>query len=143
LQLLQLNPLISTVQAELSAGTAPGLSVLTLNVKEAKPLTTAFTVENRDSPSVGEIRGTAAISHNNLLGFGDRLSADYGIGEGINSYNISYEIPVNARDGTLSLSYANSSSRIIEEPFQTLDINADSSNPFPRFPSTDCSYSYQ
>ncbi len=128
LQLLQLNPIITTVQAELSAGTAPGLSVLTLNMKEGQPLTTAFTVENRDSPSVGEIRGTASISHRNLLGFGDRLSADYGIGEGINSYNISYEIPVNARDGTLNLSYSNSSSRIIEEPFSNLDINADSSN---------------
>jgi len=128
LQLLQLNPIITTVQAELSAGTAPGLSVLTLNMKEGQPLTTAFTVENRDSPSVGEIRGTASISHKNLLGFGDRLSADYGIGEGINSYNISYEIPLNARDGTLNLSYSNSSSRIIEEPFSNLDINADSSN---------------
>jgi hemolysin activation/secretion protein len=126
LQLLQLNPLISNVQAELSTGTAPGLSVLTVNLKEAQPLTAALVVENRDSPSVGEIRGTAAISHNNLLGFGDRFSADYGITEGINSYNISYAIPLNPRDGTLSVSYGNSSSRIVEEPFSVLDINADS-----------------
>ena len=126
LQLLQLNPLISNVQAELSSGTAPGLSVLTLNVKEAQPATAALIVENRDSPSVGEIRGTAAISHNNLLGFGDRFSADYGISEGINSYNIGYEIPLNPRNGTLSLNYGNSSSRIVEQPFSSLDINADS-----------------
>jgi hemolysin activation/secretion protein len=126
LQLLQLDPLISTVQAELSAGTSPGLSVLTLNVKEAKRLTTTVIVENRDSPSVGEIRGTAAISYNNLLGYGDRLNADYGITQGINSYNLSYEIPLNPRNGTLSLSYANSKSRIIEQPFSDLDINADS-----------------
>jgi len=128
LQLLQLNPLISNVQAELSSGTTPGLSVLTLNMKEAQPLSAALLVENRDSPSVGSIRGTASISHNNLLGFGDRLSADYGISKGINSYNISYELPVNARDGTLSLSYNNTSSKIIEEPFSALDINADSYN---------------
>ena len=126
LQLLQLNPLISNVQAELSAGTAPGLSVLTLNVKEAKPLTAALIVENRDSPSVGSIRGTAALSHNDLLGFGDRLSADYGITGGVNSYNISYAIPLNPRDGTLSLSYSYDSSRIVEQPFSDLDINADS-----------------
>ena len=126
LQQLQLDPLISTVQAELSAGTSPGLSVLTLNVKEAKRLTTTVIVENRDSPSVGEIRGTAAISYNNLLGYGDRLNADYGITQGINSYNLSYEIPLNPRNGTLSLSYANSKSRIIEQPFSDLDINADS-----------------
>ncbi len=126
LQLLQLNPLISNVQAELSSGTTPGLSVLTLKMKEAQPLSAALLVENRDSPSVGSIRGTASISHNNLLGFGDRLSADYGISKGINSYNISYQLPVNARDGTLSLSYNNTSSKIIEEPFSPLDINADS-----------------
>jgi hemolysin activation/secretion protein len=126
LQLLQLNPLISNVQAELSAGTSPGLSVLTLNVKEAQPLTAALIVENRDSPSVGEIRGTAAISHNNLLGFGDRLSADYGITAGVNNYNIGYDIPLNPRNGTLSFSYGNSSSRIVEQPFSDLDINADS-----------------
>ena len=126
LQLLQLNPLTSSVQAELSAGTSPGLNVLTVNVKEAQPLTANFLVENRDSPSVGSIRGTVAIAHNDFLGFGDRLSVDYGVSEGINSYNINYEIPVNARDGTLSLSYNNSSSSIIEEPFGSLDINADS-----------------
>ncbi|HEY9611255.1 ShlB/FhaC/HecB family hemolysin secretion/activation protein, partial [Allocoleopsis sp.] len=126
LQLLQLNPLISTVQAELSAGTAPGLSVLKLKLKEAQPYTAALTVENRDSPSVGEIRGTVAIAHNNLLGFGDRFSFDYGISQGINTYNFGYDIPLNPRDGTLSVSYGSSSSRIVEQPFSDLDISADS-----------------
>jgi hemolysin activation/secretion protein len=126
LQLLQLNSLISTVQAELSAGTAPGLSVLTLRVKEAQPYTAALIVENRDSPSVGEVRGTVAIAHNNLLGFGDRFNFDYGITKGVNSYNLGYEFPLNPRDGTLSVSYGNTSSRIIEQPFSEFDINADS-----------------
>ncbi len=126
LQLLQLNPLISTVQAELSAGTAPGLSVLTLKLKEAQPLTAAFLVENRNSPSVGSIGGTVSINHNNLLGFGDRLSADYSMTEGVKSYDISYAIPLNPRDGTLSLSYSYDTSRIIEKPYSEFDINADS-----------------
>ena len=126
LQLLQLDPLIDTIQAELSAGTSPGLSVLTLNVKETERLTTTLIVANRDSPSVGEIRGTAVIHYNNLLGLGDLLNVDYGITQGINSYNLGYEIPLNPHNGTLSLSYANSKSRIVEEPFSDLDINADS-----------------
>ncbi|HEY9606367.1 MAG TPA: ShlB/FhaC/HecB family hemolysin secretion/activation protein [Allocoleopsis sp.] len=126
LQLLQLDPHINTVQAELSAGTAPGLSVLTLNVKEAQPLAASLSVENRNSPSVGSIQGTAAISHNNLLGSGDRLSAEYGKSEGVNTYNFSYAIPLNPRDGTLSVSYDHSSSRIIEKPFSEFDINSDS-----------------
>lgn len=128
LQLLQVNSLISNVQAELSAGTSPGLSVLKLTLREAQPLTASFLIENRDSPSVGSIRGTASIAHNNLLGFGDRFGVDYGVSKGINTYNINYEIPVNARDGRLNLSYNNSNSRIIEAPFNSVDINADSSN---------------
>jgi len=126
LQLLQLDSHISTVQAELSAGTSPGLSVLTLNVKESQPLTAALSVENRNSPSVGSIQGTAAISHNNVLGFGDRLSAEYGRSEGVNTYNLGYAIPLNPRDGTLSVSYDHSSSRIIEKPFSDFDINSNS-----------------
>ncbi|MBD1805472.1 ShlB/FhaC/HecB family hemolysin secretion/activation protein [Microcoleus sp. FACHB-SPT15] len=126
LQLLQDNPLIRSVQAELSTGSAPGLSTLTLNVTEAQPITASVVVENRDSPSVGELRGTVVIAHNNLLGFGDRFSASYGITEGIDSYNLSYGIPVNPREGTLSLSYSNDDSRIVEDPFSDLDIRAES-----------------
>ena len=122
LQLLQLDPLFSRVQAELTAGTTPGRSVLILNLREAPPFSSALILDNRDSPSVGSIRGTAALNHNNLLGFGDRLSAEVGITEGVNSYNLDYEIPVNTSDGSLSLRYNNGSSRIVEQPFTPLDI---------------------
>lgn len=127
LQLLQDNPLISNVQAELSAGTAPGLSVLTLTLKEAQPLTASFLVENRDSPNVGSIRGTASITHNNFLGFGDRFSVDYGMSQGINAYNIYYELPINARNSAVYLRYNKSISRIVETPFNYVDASADAS----------------
>jgi len=125
LQLLQLNPLIRNVQAELSSGTSPRLSILTLNIQEAPPFTAKATIENRDSPSVGEIRGTLSLADHNLLGFGDRLSFDYGVSKGINIYNIGYDIPLTPHEGTLSVSYSNSGNRLIEEPFAALDINAD------------------
>ena len=72
LQLLQLDPLFTRVQAELTAGTVPGNNILILNLKEAPPLSAALIVDNHDSPSVGSSRGTAVLSHNNLLGLGDR-----------------------------------------------------------------------
>ncbi|HEY9597976.1 MAG TPA: ShlB/FhaC/HecB family hemolysin secretion/activation protein [Cyanophyceae cyanobacterium] len=125
LQRLQLNPLITTVQAELSTGTSPGLSLLKLKVTEAQPLAVAVSVDNRDSPSVGEIGGTLSVSYNDLLGFGDRVSANYSISEGLNSYDLSYELPVNSRDGTLNFSYSQSNSEIVEQPFSALDINAE------------------
>lgn len=125
LQLLQLDPLFSSVQAELSAGTTPGRNVLTVKLQEANPLNLALVVENRESPSVGSFGGTATLSHNNLLGFGDRLSASVERTEGQIVYGVGYEVPLNARNGTLSLRYDNGSSRIIEEPFEPLDINSD------------------
>jgi hemolysin activation/secretion protein len=126
LQLLQLDPLFTSVRAELKAGTAPGRSVLTLNLKEAQPFHGILEVENRDSPSVGEIRGTFRLFHGDLLGFGDRLSLEYGLTEGIRSYDFGYEIPINARDGTVSLRYTRTNSRIVEPPFSVLDITSTS-----------------
>ncbi len=126
LQLLQLDPLFSSVQAELSSGTTLGRSVLTVNLKEAAPLNVALLTQNRESPSVGSFGGTVALSHNNLFGLGDRLSANVGRTEGRTIYDVGYEVPLNARNGTLSLRYINGSSRIIEQPFAPLDINSDS-----------------
>jgi hemolysin activation/secretion protein len=126
LQLLQLDPVIRNVQAELSAGTAPGLSVLTLNVTEAQQLAGALLVENRDSPSVGSVRTTAAVNYNNVLGFGDRLNADFGVTKGLTSFNLGYDVPLNPRNGTFQFGYTRSSSWIVEEPFDGLGIHAES-----------------
>ncbi len=125
LQLLQLDPLFSRVQAELTAGTVPGNNILILNLKEAPPLSAALIVDNYNSPSVGSTRGTAVLSHNNLLGLGDRALAEVAIAEGVEDYNISYALPVNARNGTLNFRYENGNSRIIEQPFAPLDINGE------------------
>lgn len=122
LQLLQLDPRLSSVRAQLKAGTAPGRSVLTLQVTEASAMSGVLKVENYDSPTVGSIRYSAALSHNNVLGFGDAIRAEYGRTAGVNDYDIRYEVPVNARNGTLSLRYRNSDSNIIEDPFDELEI---------------------
>jgi hemolysin activation/secretion protein len=122
LQVLQLDPLFDSVQAEMKAGTTPGRSILSLTLKEARPFRSGFTVENRDSPSVGSIRGSSNFSYQNLLGLGDRFSGDIGYTSGAKSYDLSYAVPLNARNGTLSLRYADSNSRVIEAPFSPLDI---------------------
>ncbi|MEQ9372484.1 MAG: ShlB/FhaC/HecB family hemolysin secretion/activation protein [Coleofasciculus chthonoplastes F3-SA18-01] len=126
LQLLQLDPILDQIQAELSAGTMAGTSVLNLQLEEANPWMSSVTIENRDSPSVGSLGGTVRVENQNLLGLGDRISADYGITEGVDQYSLSYEVPLNPRDGTLSLSYNHSDSDIVEDPFSVLDINSNS-----------------
>ena len=125
LQLLILDPLIDTVNAELTAGQQAGSNVLLLEIEQAQAFTASLTVDNYRAPSIGEIQGGINVAHDNLLGFGDRLSAEYGFTEGLDIYNISYTIPWNAYDGTFSFSYDNSDSGIIEEEFRDFDIESE------------------
>lgn len=125
LQLLQLNPLIEQVNAELTAGSTPGSNILRVSLKEAPAFHAAFGVDNNQSPSIGSVQGSVEVSHDNVLGFGDRISAQYARTEGLNLYDINYTIPVNARNGTLSFRYNNGDSRIIEEEFQDVGIRSE------------------
>lgn len=122
LQLLKNDPLFSQVQAELTAGTKPGQNVLIVKLKEAPPIDAALVIDNREVPSVGSFGATAALGYNNLLGVGDRLNAAVGITQGVNSYSFSYEVPLNAKNGTLGFRYSRGRNRIISEPFAPLDI---------------------
>jgi len=74
---------------------------------------------------LGSEQASTFITHENLLGFGDHLSAEYGITEGLDIYDISYAIPISASDGTLDFRISNSDSRIIEDEFQDLDIRSE------------------
>ena len=53
LQVLQINPLIASVSAELSAGTRAGQNVLEVRVREAKSLNAQLSLDNNRAPSVG------------------------------------------------------------------------------------------
>jgi hemolysin activation/secretion protein len=75
LQLLQVNPLLATVDAELTAGSGPGKNDLILDLAEANPFFANFGVDNARAPSIGSYQGSISLSNANVLGFGDRLSA--------------------------------------------------------------------
>jgi hemolysin activation/secretion protein len=124
LQLLILNPLIDTVSAELTAGQRMGSNILLLDIQEADAFNVDLTIDNYRTPSIGEIQGSVNLVHNNLFGFGDRLTAQYGLTEGLDIYNVGYTLPLNSRDGTLSFNYDRSDSEIIEEQFRELDIES-------------------
>jgi len=122
LQLLQIDPLFTSVQAELKSGTTPGRSILSLTLKEAPAVKWDFTLENKDSPSIGSILGSTSLSYQNILGLGDRFLATIGYTAGSNNYDLSYSIPVTVQDGTVTFHYMDGNSRIIEQPFSPLDI---------------------
>jgi filamentous hemagglutinin family protein len=126
LQLLQQDPLIANISAELEAGTSPGANVLTVEVKEADSFKTPILLDNRRTPSVGSFRRQLAIAQGNLLGFGDKLFLAYSNTEGSNAFDGSYTFPLNARNSTLTLSGGVSESEVVEEPFNQLNILGDS-----------------
>lgn len=124
LRLLQLDPLIASISADLQAGTRPGTSVLQVTITEAKTFSVTPTLDNARSPSVGSFRRQLELSQANLLGLGDGLRASYTNTAGSNGIDLSYTIPLNPRNGTLRLAYGSTRSRVIQDEFEILDITA-------------------
>ena len=126
LQLLQLNPLVDKLAAELSTGTRPGQDILTVEVTQASALAASLRLDNQRVPSVGSQRRLVELTHGNLLGFGDRFNARYYNTDGSNALDdLSYRIPVNASNGTLGFTFRLIDSKVIEEPFDDLDLKSD------------------
>jgi hemolysin activation/secretion protein/CHASE2 domain-containing sensor protein len=126
LQLLQLNPLIKNISAELSAGNRVGENLLEVQVVEAADFSTQTLLDNARSPSAGSDRRKLQLTDANFFGFGDRFSVGYSNTNGSNAVDLTYSLPINPRNGSLNFSYGSSSSRVIEAPFDVLDIRSKS-----------------
>ncbi|WP_334977835.1 ShlB/FhaC/HecB family hemolysin secretion/activation protein [Nostoc sp.] len=126
LQLLQLNPLIESLDAELTAGTRPGVNSLAVTVKGAKTFNTQLSINNNRNPSVGTFERGITLSEASLLGIGDRLNFTYKNTDGSNSFEGGYTLPVNPRNGTIGFNYRITDNKIIEPPFDDLDVGVNS-----------------
>ncbi|MBF2064334.1 MAG: ShlB/FhaC/HecB family hemolysin secretion/activation protein, partial [Calothrix sp. C42_A2020_038] len=124
LQVLQLNPLIQNLSAELAAGTRSGVSTLEVQIREAKTFNAQLSIDNGRSPSVGSFRRQVQLSEANLLGWGDSISAGYTNTDGSNAFDFNYTVPINPRNGTFAFSYGTSDNNVIERPFNTLNIES-------------------
>jgi hemolysin activation/secretion protein len=126
LQLLQLNPLIQNISAELAAGTEPGANLLDVQVTEAKTFNVQIGLDNNRAPSVGTFRRRVQINQANLFGLGDGLNLGYSNTDGSNSIDLGYTLPINPRNGTLRFSYGITKSNVVEPPFDRIDIRSNS-----------------
>ncbi len=124
LQLLQLDPLIKSIGTELVSGQQLGTSIVQVNIKESPNWQTGVNIANNRTPSVGEIQTQIGVAQNNLTGAGDAIGVTLAKSEGSNILDFNYTLPLNPRNGTLRLQYSNSSSKVIEYPFNALDINS-------------------
>jgi hemolysin activation/secretion protein len=126
LLLLQQDPLIERLNAALVPGNRPGEALLRVKVAEARPYFVTLGVSNDNPPSSGGERAELALGHRNLSGWGDALTLAFGVTQGSNDLSAQYTLPLHARATALSLLYERTSASVIEEPFETLDLNIES-----------------
>ena len=123
LQLLQTDPRIQRINAELRPGVVRGESLLNVRVAEANPFKAWLEFNNYQSPTVGAEQGLVTVADQNLIGFGDTLSLQYGRSSGVNPIlNFRYALPINAHDTTVSAQYRRFDFAVKEDPFAALDI---------------------
>lgn len=126
LQLLQLNPLIKTISADLSAGTRPELSVLSVRVQEADTFNVEIFANNGRVKSIGSFERGIRFNQANLFGIGDGLRVEYTNTDGSNGVSADYTMPVNPRNGSIQFSARFNNTNVVESPFDRLDITGDS-----------------
>ena len=117
LLLLQQDPLIDQLNAELVPGLRRGEGVLNLKVEEARPYEFGVSFNNQRSTSIGELRSEIYAAAHNLTGFGDALTLRYGVTEGLDDASAHYSFPLTADDTRLSIHYSRSDASVVEGPF--------------------------
>ena len=133
LQLFQTDPRIERINAELRPGETRGESVLNVRVAERRPIKAWLEYNNFSAPGVGSNRVMGTIVDENLLGFGDRVSVQYGQSFGIDSnahgsginpnLNVNYVIPFTPYDTTFAVDYRRTDFTVIDSNVKALDIN--------------------
>ena len=127
LQLLQIDRLIDDISATVVPGSSIGNNVLEVEVREDDLFYLEVSLDNLGSLPSGSFRRQLKVNHDSVFGLGDRFYAAYTNTDGLNSLdNLSYSLPFNAKNGTVSLNYGIGKAEFIDEPFDTLDLDFES-----------------
>ncbi|MEM9543158.1 MAG: ShlB/FhaC/HecB family hemolysin secretion/activation protein [Cyanobacteria bacterium P01_E01_bin.42] len=125
LRLMRESPLFANIEASLEEAGLPDRSRLTVNVTEAEKFYGSFGVDNYSPAAVGSERMGLSLGDRNLTGRGDLLQGTYSRSTtgGADVLDISYQVPVNAKEGTVQLRFAPNWTEITQPPFDQLEIN--------------------
>lgn len=122
LQLIQQNPLIKRINAELTPGLRPGEALLRAKVEEANPWYLTLATNNLGVPSVGSERFETWAGHRNVLGFGDGFDGHFNVSAGQIQYDFNYGMPFTRWDSRFNVRYQKSEADVVEKPFDQLNI---------------------
>lgn len=124
LRLLRADPLFENVEASLRATGRTGQSILIVRVTEADPFEGSVGIDNYSPPSVGSERLGVNLLYRNLTGYGDQVATSYyhTTRSGSDNLELSYQLPVNAMNGTVQLRTALTWNKIVDSEVNLSDL---------------------
>jgi hemolysin activation/secretion protein len=124
IQLLQQDPHVERIQAELHPGSRPGLAQLRVRVEERPPWSVLLEASNHQPPSIGAYGGHFELGWNDVTGFGDALEAAFDVTEGLGEIDSRWTLPLTRWDTLLELASQLTRTDVVEESFD--DVNVES-----------------
>jgi hemolysin activation/secretion protein len=124
IQLLLQDPLFNALQGEILAGPDRDQSILDMEVEEGPRFAGSLLLANDRSPVRGGYHGAIEGKARNLFGRGDVFSATLGATEGQDELEVDMLLPLQLGGTTLFARYLDYDADFIEEPFDTLDLEA-------------------
>ncbi|MDP7050409.1 MAG: ShlB/FhaC/HecB family hemolysin secretion/activation protein [Verrucomicrobiota bacterium] len=134
LEFVRRDEKIRKINTALLPGDELGQSHLDVIVTENKLFDAGIGISNRRPPSVGAEEAEVYVGTRNLTSLGDTLRLNYtftdeGMDEvdfdGADNYAVSYSLPLHTSGTSLELGTVRSDYVILEEPFDTLNIESD------------------
>lgn len=124
LRLLQIDPLVERIAVQVTPGRRRSTAILDAQVKPVAPINAQIFLNNNRSPAVGSFERGVQLDGNSLLGAGERFSLTYRNTDGSNQEDVRFSIPFNTSNGTVEFAFSNVNSRVVEEPFNELDLTS-------------------
>ena len=126
-QLLLDDPLIERLDGQLQSLPESGKSALNLKVLRGKPYDVSIAGNNHGALSLGSQQILLSALRRNLTGVGDEIGATLGGNQSKFNLSAYYEIPLSSKETRLTAEVTLSDSSVMEEPFDTVDIESQTS----------------
>lgn len=125
IRILQADPLVEKISVGLTKGSFLNRYTLNVEVTPAKQRSLVLALDNDRPPTVDTFQRSIEFTDRNLVGWGDNLNLKVSNTDGSTSVQFAYSLPVNPQNGTVGVKYFYGSSKVVEDPFDGLDIEAD------------------
>jgi hemolysin activation/secretion protein len=125
LSILQADPDIVSVDAELRPGDRLGESRLVVRIVEGSHHDLAVEANNHRSPAIGSYTGVLRGQIRSLIGLGESLGLRGQLSEGLYDLGIDTSFPLLPNGPRLLAGFRIAESEVVEAPFDVLDIESD------------------